>query len=595
MAVDWRESRLAACVERNLISPKRAVDDSMREINLQYALCLFWIYALGISSTCPVAHSAAGMPDGGGGGSGGGENVPANGIAADFSASPVIHSSEIKSESLVHIDGAVNAAAPAEPGKDTAVNNPMIEDDGIFEDEQVTAAAQPLSVAVLEERARASAAMTRLAETSQILSPHHLYNQASLQPPMPMPMPPYDVSRLWRSFKFKGYGLNFVKSLTQWDQCGIGLKIPISPNYPEYDRNQALPRLTNFMGLFWEIRSGFFFRGSFSFSFPFRMVLLLLAIIGKYAQLSSPAWVENVRKMKARDSLQRLGLTLSVRMSVHGWRATIGPWLYYVPSRYRMSKILPVIFSAPALIVALLNCIMALNSDWLMGEAQRCESLGTIAVPGTSEPSWVDSRAPPNPNPNPNPNSYLHTDSTYARADINARVGSGNGNEKRRMQGLQYWHHAFLKWCDTKTTALAINIGMSKSQRSDASIGSALQFEISPFFPCVPTVFDSVQRAVHAFIFGAAPGSTPNPNPNPNPFIFGAAPGSSSGKSARDAGAKPAPGPALAPAQVAFIVPPVVLNSVTNSPLEQVQSRRERDRPLKRRSRRAAAVVKNKV
>jgi hypothetical protein len=49
--------------------------------------------------------------------------------------------------------------------------------------------------------------------------------------------------KLFSKFKFKGFALTFIKSALDITSCGIGVKVPITPNFPIYDSMIHLPRI----------------------------------------------------------------------------------------------------------------------------------------------------------------------------------------------------------------------------------------------------------------------------------------------------------------------------------------------------------------
>ena len=50
-------------------------------------------------------------------------------------------------------------------------------------------------------------------------------------------------------FAWKGFGLSFEKSVIQWNAFGAGVRIPVSSNFPEWDRNAAIPKISTTFGL----------------------------------------------------------------------------------------------------------------------------------------------------------------------------------------------------------------------------------------------------------------------------------------------------------------------------------------------------------
>lgn len=59
-------------------------------------------------------------------------------------------------------------------------------------------------------------------------------------------------SRLFKAFRvfsWKGFGLSFEKSVIQWNAFGAGVRVPVSSNFPEWDKNANLPKLSTTFGL----------------------------------------------------------------------------------------------------------------------------------------------------------------------------------------------------------------------------------------------------------------------------------------------------------------------------------------------------------
>ena len=164
---------------------------------------------------------------------------------------------------------ATSAAAAAAA---VAPHNPMVEEDDIFASEEVPIATSPIPELPtrlpgrrkLTPRASAAAAAAEAYRIStrglppqplqqqqrqpqqqqqlqqpkqqplqsalpKFLTPHHIFKP--VQPTSSEQGKPLKLSTLFRKFKFKGYGLSFVKSLTSWSQLGLGVRIPITPNF----------------------------------------------------------------------------------------------------------------------------------------------------------------------------------------------------------------------------------------------------------------------------------------------------------------------------------------------------------------------------
>ena len=87
--------------------------------------------------------------------------------------------------------------------------------------------------------------------------------------------------KVLKVFAWKGFGLSFEKSVIQWNAFGAGIRVPVSSNFPEWDRNSALPKLSTTFGLNYPYGC----KMSLSVSFP-----LGTAIYGKLCNNSN--WLQ---------------------------------------------------------------------------------------------------------------------------------------------------------------------------------------------------------------------------------------------------------------------------------------------------------------
>ena len=55
--------------------------------------------------------------------------------------------------------------------------------------------------------------------------------------------------KIFRVFAWKGFGVSFEKSVIQWNAFGAGVRVPVSSNFPEWDRNSAIPKVSTTFGL----------------------------------------------------------------------------------------------------------------------------------------------------------------------------------------------------------------------------------------------------------------------------------------------------------------------------------------------------------
>ena len=70
--------------------------------------------------------------------------------------------------------------------------------------------------------------------------------------------------KIFSVFAWKGFGLSFEKSVLQLNSFGAGLRIPVSSNFPEWDRNAAIPKCSTTLGLLYPYGCKF----SVSVSYP---------------------------------------------------------------------------------------------------------------------------------------------------------------------------------------------------------------------------------------------------------------------------------------------------------------------------------------
>ena len=168
----------------------------------------------------------------------------------------------------------------------------------------------------------------------------------------------HSISKLFSVFKFKGIGISFVKSLIQWNSFGFGVRIPLTPHFPEYDRILYLPRFSTFVGLFYP----FDYRFTLSISIPLNVATQAAATVGKHFKLASEQFVDKIKRSKATDSVKRVGVTMSLRYNTeNGLRMSLGPWIFYLPGMRVMQHVLPVVYTVPALITTMASSVIDLD------------------------------------------------------------------------------------------------------------------------------------------------------------------------------------------------------------------------------------------
>lgn len=361
-----------------------------------------------------------------------------------------------------------------------ATHNPMVDDDdGIF---------QPEAEPDLSKRvATSSSGIVRSGKQQQLqqqttasvglpkfLTPHHVFKPSAPDSVKEAPNPMH-LSYMLKKFKFKGYGVSLSKSLTTWSQLGLGVRIPITANFPDYDCHTELPRIGALSGVWWELGTGFYSRTSISIAFPLRMAAVIAAALGSTIGFVPDALVARIRNRKAADSIRRVGFTVSMRYVPYGPKkgmcVTIGPWLFYVPGLKFMSQVLPFVFFFPAVFMALLNLFLDMDA------------VSTRFLPPPENGAATDSAAASVSQIHP----QLLQQSQQNESEQNIARTS------RRGQGVRYWHSAWLDWCSTKTAGLGLNTIENfnfKSKRSerakanmDIDLGMSVLLDIAPFFP----------------------------------------------------------------------------------------------------------------
>jgi hypothetical protein len=58
-----------------------------------------------------------------------------------------------------------------------------------------------------------------------------------------------NAMKVFSVFAWKGFGLSVEKSVIQWNAFGAGISVPVTANFPEWERNTALPKLSTTFGL----------------------------------------------------------------------------------------------------------------------------------------------------------------------------------------------------------------------------------------------------------------------------------------------------------------------------------------------------------
>ena len=280
---------------------------------------------------------------------------------------------------------------------------------------------------------------------------------------------PGTVSKLFKVFKFKGIGISFVKSLIQWDSFGFGVRIPLTPHFPEYDRILYLPRFSTFVGLFYPLD----YRITVSISFPFNIAMQGAANLGNKLKIVNDQIVEKIKRAKATDSVKRVGVTMSIRYNrLKGLRISLGPWIFYLPGMKIMQHVLPVVYTVPALITTIINSIIGLDPLILF----KPEVLEGIEEDFEDKLILVNQNISSNNNNNDGNNNNNNNNNDNNTSSTENKI-KGNIHDR----GIEYWKRAWLRWAVTKTNGLGGNFGWYTSHK-DAAMGSSVLFDVQPFF-----------------------------------------------------------------------------------------------------------------
>lgn len=140
---------------------------------------------------------------------------------------------------------------------------------------------------------------------------------------------PDHTPKYLKLYHFKGYGISFIKPVTKLYSVGLGLKMPITANFPEYDSVVTLPRVGSSFQVFYP----FDLKLTLSVSYPLNIVLRAFSVATRYLPVPK-ALIRYLKKFnKAADNLMRVGCTVSVLYNFSSkLRFAIGPWVFYLPS-----------------------------------------------------------------------------------------------------------------------------------------------------------------------------------------------------------------------------------------------------------------------
>ena len=322
------------------------------------------------------------------------------------------------------------------------------------------------------------------------------------------------LQNLFSSFSFKGIGLTVSKSIVELSTIGCGIKLPITPNFPNYDSIVHLPRVGLYVGINYPNWAA---RFNISISLPIQTIIYLLVILlspffetyteplstiqtnrGHSSKLSMKVKDNNQKlkkyslldslktlkkKLKATDSVRRIGITLSYKYDrFNGLSYSIGPWIYYLPGMRIMNKILPYIMFPPTLLITIVALVSRISSSIQSNFKKHTSVNNKISLNDYNSSI-----------------SSLQTDQMSSSLDVRSQSTSDIDQRStlpinfydlmlKDCSGVyEYWRKTVGDWTSTKSTGFAYNLGWYRSAyahlATTSAMGSNVQFEVSPFYP----------------------------------------------------------------------------------------------------------------
>eukprot|EP01041_Mallomonas_annulata_P006820 gene6820-13817_t len=298
------------------------------------------------------------------------------------------------------------------------------------------------------------------------LSPNHSVSHSSTNISGPSPfwlykllsssLFPPRITRLFHSYSFKGYTFAMVKPLLSLQSFSMGVRIPITANYPEYDRRGSLPRI----GTFLEVAYPLDFVWTISVSFPVSSVINGASKVGQLCGLVSPTLGRRIRKKsKPSISVRRVGGTLGLRLNLkEGLRPYCGPWMLYVTNRRLPSRAVSSATYLPAALVSLLNTMIMAMTTRVRHPPSSTET--SIASSPTLSPSVPGVQ----------------------------------------LKDLLFWQSLLIQWLALKTAGLGVNLSLNFS-KAGCNVRSNALLDIYPFYPTLfSVVMNSFANAIRQLL-----------------------------------------------------------------------------------------------
>lgn len=320
-----------------------------------------------------------------------------------------------------------------------------------------------------------------------------------------------NLQYLFKNFEFKGFGISLVKSIIKWQSIGIGIRIPVTANFPNYDSLVYLPKITSLIGCGYPYQV----RWTVAISVPIQTFLYAIAYCLNKSNITSYVFNINVRSPKYDESVQRIGITLNLRYNRdYGLQATVGSWVNYCPSKQTVEFVKPVLFASPAMMISLVNYIYATSHNKIFMMMTRSEHNESVSQNITTISDNNNTRVI-----NTSTSTISHMTITYDNilnetcsndysvnhidslrsieesdedqwAPVLFSDRRHSNDRKRNIYVLKepkdfwYWHNKVTKWTSSKSIVLATSLGLFRT-RNDVFMGSSVTFDIMPYFPFI--------------------------------------------------------------------------------------------------------------
>lgn len=309
------------------------------------------------------------------------------------------------------------------------------------------------------------------------------------------PTKPVRFLRLFSKFQFKGFGFMFAKSLINLQSFGIGIRIPVTANFPKYDQLVYLPRVNSLVGCSYP----FHVRWTVSVSLPLQVLLYSAyrCFIRTNDTLSTANFIQRLQNPWYTDSYQRVGVSIAIRYNIGGgFKYTVGPWMNYVPSKSSMEKYaVPLLLTPPAVALTIVNMIHPLDIH--------------IDVPKNSTHSSSNQELVENDKVSEMQSEKLKAKSMKEVSTTKTREALKKKKKTKRIKmkgirrrGVMFWHKCMKDWTKLKTIAVSCSLGWFRSHH-DVFMGSNINFDISAFRP-FKTYLERIRRKVLSQIFGSS-------------------------------------------------------------------------------------------